>query len=137
MVILLAEDDIGVQYFVWKLLRSRGFIVINTADGETGLRHSRQHRTIDLLVTDVVMPGMDGLELYRRVAAEHPGIKVLLMSGAGPGTEDAESSGLPFLRKPFTPAALLTAVEAQLADRPPSARDDMIVNSRLSSSVLV
>jgi CheY-like chemotaxis protein len=111
MLILLAEDDIGVQYFIWKLLRSKGFSVINTGDGETALMLFRQHGPIDLLLTDVDMPRMNGLDLYDNISAEQPGVRVLLISGGASAIDQAARSGLPFLQKPFVPSTLLDAIE--------------------------
>ena len=82
MVILLAEDDVGVQFFVWSLLKAEGFTVLTAGDGKAALEASRNHPgSIDLLLSDVGMPRMDGLELCKTIAAERPGIKVLMMSG--------------------------------------------------------
>ena len=82
MVILLVDDDVGVQLFVWKLLKDYGFTVLNADSGEAALEASRRYiGSIDLLLTDVRLPRMDGLELCKTVAAERPQIRVLLMSG--------------------------------------------------------
>jgi DNA-binding response OmpR family regulator len=82
MVILLVDDDVGVQLFVWKLLKAYGFTVLNADSGEAALEASRRYiGSIDLLLTDVRLPRMDGLELCKTVAAERPQIRVLLMSG--------------------------------------------------------
>jgi CheY-like chemotaxis protein len=115
MVILCAEDDVWVQHIIWKLLTADGFKVLNACDGEAALEVSRQYRgSIDLLLADVEMPRMDGLELSANIAAERPQIKALLMSGYPDGRERASVSGLPFLQKPFTPAALRYSIGALL-----------------------
>jgi two-component system, cell cycle sensor histidine kinase and response regulator CckA len=103
MVILLVDDDVGVQFFVWSLLKAEGFTVLTAGDGIAALEASRNHSgAIDLLLSDVAMPRMDGLELRKTIAAERPGIKVLMMSGEASGKEQVSMSGLPFLQKPFT-----------------------------------
>jgi len=57
MVILLAEDDVGVRFLIWKLLKADGFTVLSTGDGMAALEASRQYRgPIDLLLWDVAMP---------------------------------------------------------------------------------
>jgi DNA-binding response OmpR family regulator len=115
MVILLVEDEIPVQYFIWKLLRADGFTVLTASSSETALEVSRNHPgPIDLLLTDVQMPRIDGVELSRIMAAERPGIKVLIMSGAFEEGERAAVEGLPFLQKPFTSTAVRDAIRAVL-----------------------
>jgi DNA-binding response OmpR family regulator len=82
VVILLAEDDVGLQFFVWRLLKADGFTVLTAGDGIAALEASRNYPgSIDLALSDVRMPRMGGLELCRIIAAERPGIKVLMMSG--------------------------------------------------------
>ena len=115
MVILLVEDEIPVQYFIWKLLKADGFTILTAGSGEAALEASRGHPgPIDLLLTDVQMARMDGLELSRIIAAERPGIKVLIMSGALGERERAAMNGLRFLQKPFTRTALRDAIEAEI-----------------------
>ncbi len=123
MVILLAEDDINVQYFIWKLLKSKGFTVITASNGEAALKASRAPGRIDLLLTDIEMPRMNGLELCRRVSAERPDIKVLLMSGESSGRRLAEAGSVPFLQKPFAPSVLLAAIEQALGSVAPKPED--------------
>ena len=116
MVILFAEDDVQLQYFIWKLLRADDFIVMGAISGEAALEISRRYSgPVDLLLTDLEMPGMSGLELYRLLAVERPGIKVLIMSG-GVTEGEASITGLPFLQKPFTPSGLHDAIAALLAE---------------------
>jgi two-component system cell cycle sensor histidine kinase/response regulator CckA len=82
MIILLAEDDLGVQFLIWRLLKADGHTVLTAGDGKAAEEASCNHPgPIDLLISDVGMPRMGGLELCRNVAVERPGIKVLIMSG--------------------------------------------------------
>jgi DNA-binding response OmpR family regulator len=119
MVILLAEDDVPVQSFIWKLLKADGFTVLTAGNGEFALEASRRHPgPIDLLLTDVQMPRMSGLELCRNIRTERPGIKVLLMSGDLQERDQASVDGLPFLPKPFTVTALRESIEALLCPIP-------------------
>src|SRR4051812_21493953 len=105
MVILLVDDDLSVQLFTWKLLRSYGFTVLTAGNGTNAMEASRNHPgTIDLLFTDIDMPGISGLELSKQIAVERPDIKVLIMTGGG--TEPERLEGLAVLQKPFTDAAL-------------------------------
>ena len=119
-VILLVEDDVHEQYFVWKLLKADGFAVLTAGNGEFALEASRSHPgPIDLLLTDTEMPRMSGLELCTNIRAERPGIKVLVMSGEPSCKGQASMNGLPFLQKPFTSTALRDSIEALLGPIPP------------------
>ncbi|HZE26368.1 MAG TPA: PAS domain S-box protein [Terriglobales bacterium] len=104
--VLLVEDEESVRELVRDTLASRGYKMIEADNGDAGLRAAQAYDgTIDLLITDVVMPGMGGRELAQRVAAGRPQIKVLYLSGY---TEDAIiprgvlEPGTAFLQKPFT-----------------------------------
>ena len=104
--VLLVEDESSVRELVRDTLISRGYKVIDAADGLAGMQLNESYSgTIDILITDVVMPGMSGKELAQRVAAARPSIKVLFLSGY---TEDAIlhdgalDAGTAFLQKPFT-----------------------------------
>ena len=99
--ILVADDEALLRDVLLKLLHSEGYEVLVAADGKEALGLSRTYEgPIDLLLTDVTMPHMDGISAYRQVSAERKDIKVLFMSGANP-EELNLPDGLPFLRKPF------------------------------------
>ena len=78
--ILIAEDDLAVQSFVARALTYRGHDVAAVGDGVQALE-SLTRKTFDLLITDIVMPGLDGIGLALKVARDHPQLPVLLMSG--------------------------------------------------------
>ena len=119
MVILVAEDDVDVRLLIWNLLSTDGFTVLTAGNGEAGLEKSCNHPgPVDLLLTDLEMPRMSGLELYRAIATERPGIKVLTMSGEFRLRDQPSMNGLPFLQKPFTAMALRDAIEALLGSIP-------------------
>jgi len=108
--ILLVEDEVDLRKLARRILIRNGYIVLEAADGPTALQLAEQHAgPIDLLVSDMVMPRMDGRQLAERLAAARPGIKVLLMSGY---TDDAVmrhgvlNSETAFLQKPFAVEAL-------------------------------
>src|SRR5438552_2784706 len=85
--VLLVEDEERVAAVVRETLKARGYSVLEAGDGVAGLSVAEtQPGTIDILITDVVMPGMSGRELAKRVTALRPQIKVLYLSGY---TEDA------------------------------------------------
>ena len=116
--ILLAEDDGAVRRFARNVLASHGYTVLDARDGDEALAIARTHTgAIDLLVADVVMPGLSGRDLAVRLAAERPEVRVLYTSGY---TEDMMirtgiEHGLRVLPKPFLPADLLQKVGETLA----------------------
>jgi CheY-like chemotaxis protein len=114
-VILCAEDNAAIRCLIREILTAEGFKVLAAGNGEAALRMSRRHRgPVDLLLTDIEMPRMGGLELWRRIRAERPGIKVLVMSGNLDGEGQVVRDGLPFLPKPFNPRALRDQIGALL-----------------------
>jgi len=104
--VLLVEDEESVRELVRDTLLGKGYRVIEGANGEAGLTLAAEHHgTIDLVITDVVMPGMGGREMVNRLIETHPTIKVLYLSGYTEDTvvaEGAGESGIAFLQKPFT-----------------------------------
>jgi len=116
--ILLVEDDPQVRAVLRTILRRAGYEVLEAPGGEQALLTSREHAgRIHLLVTDLVMPGMNGREVAERVEAERPGLKVLYMSGYTGNTlglVGAIDEGMAFLQKPITPTDLLTKVREVL-----------------------
>jgi PAS domain S-box-containing protein len=119
--VLLAEDDPSVREIVADVLTRRGYRVLRAADGQTALEMAAARPgQIDLLVTDLVMPGMTGRQLAEAFAAQSPGVRVLYMSGY---TDDAVvrqgvlAESFNFLQKPFTPSALALKVR-EVLDRP-------------------
>jgi PAS domain S-box-containing protein len=116
--ILLAEDEAGVGRYVGQLLSQRGYTVLFAADGQAALELSRNHKCpIHLLLTDVVMPGVGGLELADQFAIERPGVPILFMSGYSDRLWAREGIEANLIQKPFTTTALLTAVRKQLDER--------------------
>jgi two-component system cell cycle sensor histidine kinase/response regulator CckA len=113
-IVLLAEDEPAVRDFTKRALERAGYTVLTAKDGEKALQASREWEDhIDVLVTDVVMPGMHGPELAYRIRQQRPGIGVLYISGyaedtVASGGEFATPGG--FLPKPFTSDALTRAV---------------------------
>ncbi len=119
--VLLVEDDAAVRAATARILTSVGHQVASFADGEAALQALSGLGEIDLLLTDVVMPGMSGPRVAREVLRRRPNIGVLFMSGF-PGDElllDGMSiSETPYLPKPFHNAELLDAVSRALNSRP-------------------
>jgi PAS domain S-box-containing protein len=116
--VLLAEDEAGVRALARQVLQSSGYTVLEARDGTHALLLAEQYRgAIDLLVTDLVMPGLDGRGLAVRLCAARPGLRVLYLSGY---TDDAvvrrgvSQDAVYFLAKPFSPAALAQKVREVL-----------------------
>lgn len=102
--VLLAEDDPSVATITETMLKNLGHDVIRVENGEQALRVMRSEEPLDLLMSDVIMPGgMNGVEVAREAVALRPSIKVLLCSGyAGEAIDRAIAAGSwPFLRKPY------------------------------------
>ena len=120
--ILVAEDDEVLRTLLRIALESCGYTVLARASGPAALQLAERHGDpIALLVSDVTMPGMEGPELARRLAAIRPGLKVLLLSGYG---RDAAlfDAGVDFLQKPFRPSALVARVREILDLAPATTR---------------
>ncbi len=114
-VILIAEDEVLVRNYVRHTLESEGHDVLTAADGYEALEVSRRYDgVIDLLITDVKMPRMDGIALIQELRKERPGIRILVMSGKTSDELRRENHMFPFLRKPFLPAALRETVRRLL-----------------------
>jgi DNA-binding response OmpR family regulator len=102
------------------LLKNDGFVVLTADDGKRALDTAGNYPgPIDLVLCDMNLPGMGGLELCEDIVAKRPAIKVLLMSGDLAQEERARMQGLPFLRKPFTATVLRNSIEALLGPFPP------------------
>ncbi len=108
--ILLVEDEAAVRALSVQTLRRRGYTVLEAMNGEEALRVVQgREKEIVLLVTDMIMPQMNGKELAQRLLALHPHLKVLYASGYTENTimhEGVLEPGVDFLAKPFTPTQL-------------------------------
>lgn len=110
--ILLVEDEEGVRTVAKLALTREGYRVIEAQDAETALLLAGDGQIeIDLLLTDIVMPGMNGRQLADRLKSTVKGGRILLMTGY---TEDPSASTYPVIRKPFTPRALAARVREVL-----------------------
>jgi len=116
--ILLVEDEEALRTLASRLLRARGYTILVAGSGAEALLIAERHEgPIDLLLSDIVMPLMSGIELERRLAVSHPEMRVLLMSGYSAdvlGSHDTVATNLPLLTKPFSPDALADAVRHAL-----------------------
>jgi CheY-like chemotaxis protein len=113
--ILVVEDDSAVRDLVVRILSEKGFGVLTPTGAHEALQIIRQ-RSVDLLFTDVIMPGLDGVELVKQARQLRPHIKVLFATGYAQlaTTRDAIRHGR-VLYKPFRAVELIQAVEQLLA----------------------
>jgi two-component system, cell cycle sensor histidine kinase and response regulator CckA len=116
--ILVVEDVLEIRTLMTQILEQSGFRVLSAANGDEGLRRARDYQGhIDLLVTDVIMPGMTGKQMADQLLVNRPGTKVLYTTGysweviADRGVLDL---GVPYLPKPFTPDNLVAKVRQVL-----------------------
>ena len=124
--ILLVEDEPAVRTLAREVLRKEGYEVLEASRGDEAIEIAVRHpRTIHLLLTDVVMPGMSGRRLWEQFSTCRRDARVLFMSGY---TDDAvvrhgiREAGLPFLQKPFSLSALADAVRRALDAEPAAVR---------------
>jgi CheY-like chemotaxis protein len=119
--VLVAEDEPIVRHLVRNALARHGYTVLESSSAEDALRLAAEHEApIDLLLTDVIMPQLNGRELYARVSELHPGISALYISGyAGEviATQGVLDAGIELLQKPFSVHDLLRRVRAVLDER--------------------
>jgi PAS domain S-box-containing protein len=119
--ILLVEDDELVRGLAKTVLARKGYVIIEAPDADEALRAVAEHAgQIDLLLTDVVMPGISGGLLAQRLSEQYPGVRILYMSGYPDGAvvdHGVLAPGTAFLQKPFTPAGLAGAVRDVLDTR--------------------
>ena len=122
--ILLVEDADLVRTLARRVLETAGYAVIEAANAEAAIQLCKSqngHQKIDLLLTDVVMPGMSGNDMSKVLLAKQPDMPVLFMSGY---TDDAIvqhgmlEAGINFIQKPFSPGALAMKVREVLDTHP-------------------
>ena len=117
--ILLADDDTTTLDLVGRTLEADGHEVIRCVDGQEALqRFSAAPESFNLLITDLDMPGINGVELASRAAAAAPQLRILVMSGFGGSADPAEDLGIPaaaFISKPLSVDQVREAVSSALA----------------------
>ena len=118
--VLLVEDEDAVRMFGARALKNKGYDVLEASDGEAALDviNKTANKKIDLIISDVVMPGMDGHTLVQLVRHEIPDIKIILMSGYSKEVfaDDVEKDpGIEFLAKPFSLKELAGKVKEVMA----------------------
>jgi CheY-like chemotaxis protein len=114
--ILVVDDNEEVGAFAQALLVELGHQVVRAASGAEALERFDEDE-IDLVFTDIVMPGMDGLELADRLRARAPGLPIILATGFSEQIAGSAERKLPVLFKPYKPEALAAAVDQAMAER--------------------
>lgn len=113
--VLLVEDAPVIRTVTRRILENNGYRVIEAADGETALRIADEHQGgIDLVLTDIIMPGMSGTVLAHRLLDRYPGLPIVYMSGYTSDqviTDDLRHDRTYFLQKPFAPDRLVRIVK--------------------------
>ena len=117
--ILVIDDDQTHRRIIREILLARGHDLTEAEDGNQGLRLQRQHE-FDLIITDIVMPGMEGLEMVRELMRLNPSLRIIAISGHREGfLQAAENFGaMATLQKPFEPDELAGCVESCLQRQP-------------------
>lgn len=115
--ILVVEDEPGVKELLAQLLREGGYTVLEASTVAQAMETLARADRVDMVVSDVVMPGGSGLELAERISQVHPGVKLLFVSGYA--TDELDRRGLrpapsDMLAKPYTRATVLGAIRAKL-----------------------
>jgi len=124
--ILIVEDDALVRDLALEILKSRGYNVLVAHRPDAAIQLSQQHPgKIDLILTDLVMPGMNGSEMVDEIAVTRPEIGVLFMSGYTDTSivrDGGLGPGASFLQKPFSPTTLARKVREMLDQLDSAAR---------------
>ncbi|MEO8597033.1 MAG: response regulator [Candidatus Solibacter sp.] len=130
--LLIVEDQADVRRLTLSILRAAGYRLLEAASGEAALRVSAEHAgRIDLLVTDVIMPGLNGRQLAERLVAQRPDLRVLYTSGYASEVIARQGSldpGLEYLRKPFGAPELNAKVRQVLERATVSQRRILIID---------
>ena len=118
-VILVVDDEVAVRALIANVLRKEGYQVLDASNGQHALEILKVHAgPVHLLLTDFVMPGMNGIELATAVRNERQGTTVLVISGYTSSQIAAEEKKVDFLQKPMDPHTLLEKVRELLFRAP-------------------
>ena len=110
-IVLVVDDEVFARLFAVQIFLDEGFTVLEAADAEEGLEMLETNDDVGLLFTDISMPGeMDGLDLIARVRRERPDLRFVATSGQALPSDKPLPLGAPFLPKPYTAHALMTAI---------------------------
>ena len=121
--ILIIDDDQQIRSLLKKIFKKEGFRTIEAQDGNEGIQKFRE-KGADLVITDLVMPGKEGIETIIELKREFPDVKIIAISGGGHNVPDAYLDVAKFLgaihtfRKPFIPTDLLAVVNQIFSSDP-------------------
>ena len=121
--IIVIDDQEPIRRIVRRALEQEGHEVLDASEGEMGMRLLERHAA-DVVITDIFMPGQDGIVTLRQIRKQFPAVKVIVISGGDASglldlRHDAELLGaVKSLQKPFTAAELVQTVREVLSDRP-------------------
>jgi CheY-like chemotaxis protein len=130
--VLVVDDEVDVRRVLTRVLVRAGFAVLDVDGGFEAIAALRHGATIDVMVTDLEMPGMGGAALLKEVRAVTPGLPVIVLSGLGDPERLSEELGVPCLAKPFRHEALVDTV--LLAHGGGHAQSGIVAKHPLSSS---
>src|SRR5688572_1272850 len=114
--VMVVDDDDRVRWLTARMLRDEGYRVIEARSAQHAWERLAESDEVQVVLTDIAMPGGSGLELAERIAAERSSLRIILMSGYDRVFPKLESAGarLPLLVKPFTPDQLVRQIHAVL-----------------------
>lgn len=119
--VLVVDDEPVLRQYAVRILNAEGFTVFEAADGREALMQvEAKGGLLDVVVSDIVMPRLNGVELLQALSLAHPGLPVLLMSGYGAVELAAQGIAAPcaVLAKPFSPERLVDEVKRCLRSKP-------------------
>jgi CheY-like chemotaxis protein len=109
ITVLVVDDDEDVRELAVGVLEDSGYRVLAACDGDDALRILAGNPAVDVLFTDIMMPGLDGFSLARAALREHPALRVVYASGYFAGATLGPEP-VPFLAKPYRPAQLAAEI---------------------------
>ena len=115
--ILVVDDEPIVRRFVVATLESRDFLVVAASSGQEGLKFFSEHKDVELVLSDILMPAMSGPEMVQRIVKLDPSVKIMFMTGTDPDRRLLELSAKKYLllHKPFPVEILISSVQECLA----------------------
>jgi two-component system, cell cycle sensor histidine kinase and response regulator CckA len=113
--ILFVEDEDSIRMLGARILRRHGYTVLTARHAEDALTLARQPGAIDLLLTDIMMPGLNGRALANQLRRERPALKVLFTSGYSEVADELQDDDSAFVQKPYTPELLAREVGRMLS----------------------
>jgi len=110
--ILIAEDEQALRFWMSTALRVMGYEIVDTADGRAAWNCLQRDQRFDLVITDVQMPHMNGIELAERISQAHPQLPIMIITAfSEPRSEIVHEGQYPFLIKPTTHQQLIATVK--------------------------